>query len=161
MLAQENTVSLQFESKFHGHVGRFQVKDQDYWLLIPTTYMNHSGTAVKSLSYFYKIPPEAILIAHDELDFPAGTIRLKQNGGHGGHNGIRDIIQHLHNKNFHRLRIGIGHPGHRDQVLNYVLSRPSKKDFELIQHSFESAKLILPLFLAGNFQQAVQQLHNR
>lgn len=159
MLAKENNIELKAEAKFSGLTARIQLNHQDYWLLIPTTFMNRSGLAVRAISYFYKIPPEAILVAHDELDFPVGTIRLKQDGGHGGHNGLRDIIAHL-GKNFHRLRIGIGHPGHRDQVTDYVLSRPSKKEQELILHSIHSAGLVLPSFLSGNQQQAIQQLHN-
>lgn len=158
-LANEYSVSLQSESKFQGKIGRVQTADLDYWLLIPSTYMNKSGLAIKMVSHFYKIPPEAILIAHDELDFPPGIAKFKQEGGHGGHNGIRDTIDHLQSKNFQRLRIGIGHPGHRDQVTDYVLSRPSKKDYELIMESIDSAKSVLPTFLAGDFQKAIEQLH--
>lgn len=160
LLAEENAVKLQTESKFFGKTGRLQIDNQDYWLLIPTTFMNRSGLSVKMMAHFFKIPPEAILVAHDELDFPVGTVRLKQDGGPGGHNGIRDIIQQLQSKNFHRLRIGIGHPGHRDQVTDYVLNRPSKKDNELIRHSLRTAQSVLPTFVTGNFQQAIQQLHN-
>lgn len=158
-LANEHSVSLQSESKFQGRIARIQTADLDYWLLIPSTYMNKSGLAIKMVAHFYKIPPEAILIAHDELDFPPGITRFKQEGGHGGHNGIRDTIDHLQSKNFQRLRIGIGHPGHRDQVTDYVLNRPSKKDYELIMESIDLARAVLPTFLSGDFQKAIAQLH--
>lgn len=160
MLAKEYSVELKSEAKFLGKVGRIQFNHQQYWLLIPTTFMNRSGLSVKTLINFYKIPPEEILVAHDELDFPPGTTRLKKDGGHGGHNGLRDIIQQLHTRNFHRLRIGIGHPGHRDQVTDYVLNRPTKKEFDLIMNSIDAAKMVLPSFLSGDFQQAMQLLHN-
>lgn len=159
MLAREFSIDLKTENKFQGSIGRIQTTEYDLWLLIPTTYMNKSGLAVKALSHFYKIPPEAILVAHDELDFPPGITRFKQEGGHGGHNGIRDVIDHLQSKNFHRLRIGIGHPGHRDQVTDYVLSRPSKKDHELIVDSLELAKSVLPTFISGDYQKAIALLH--
>ncbi|MBA2653661.1 MAG: aminoacyl-tRNA hydrolase [Gammaproteobacteria bacterium] len=160
MLAQDNGIELKPEAKFGGRIGRIQIQQQEYWLLLPTTFMNRSGLSIKSMANFYKIPPEAILVAHDELDFPPGTIRFKQEGGHGGHNGLRDIIQQLQTKNFHRLRIGIGHPGHRDQVTDYVLNSPSKKDFELIIDSIVAAQKVLPSFLVGEFQQAIRLLHN-
>lgn len=161
LFAQTHNIKLQLETKFHSLVGRAQPNSTDCWLLIPTTYMNQSGLALKAFSTFYKIPPEAILVAHDELDFSPGIVKLKQDGGHGGHNGLRDIITHLHSKNFHRLRIGIGHPGHRDQVTDYVLSRPAKKEYECIVDAMTAANSVLPLFLAGDFQQATQLLHNR
>jgi PTH1 family peptidyl-tRNA hydrolase len=160
LLAEEYAVSLNLESKFSGRVARLTLPQANCWLLIPTTYMNRSGLAVKAIASFYKIPPEAILVAHDELDFPAGTTRFKQEGGHGGHNGLRDIINQLQANNFHRLRIGIGHPGHRDLVTDYVLNRPSKKDQELILNSIQNASLALPNFLSGNYQQAIAQLHS-
>lgn len=160
LLAKEYGGALQQENKFQGRIARIQIEQQDYWLLFPTTYMNKSGLAVKLMANFYKIPPESILVAHDELDFPPGITRIKQEGGHGGHNGLRDIIQQLQSKNFNRLRIGIGHPGHKDQVTDYVLSRPSKHDLGLIQDSLDLAKSILPTFLAGDHQKAIALLHN-
>lgn len=160
MFADQNAAKLQLEPKFYGRVGRIQLDHHYCWLLIPTTFMNRSGLSVKTLAHFYKILPEEILIVHDELDFPAGTVRLKQDGGHGGHNGLRDVIQHLQSRNFHRLRIGIGHPGHRDQVVDYVLKRPSRKEHELIINAIHNAQAILPKFLTGYFQQAIQQLHD-
>jgi peptidyl-tRNA hydrolase, PTH1 family len=160
MLAHGSNITLKPEAKFFGKIARIKLNDHNYWLLIPTTFMNRSGLAVKGMANFYKIPPQAILVAHDELDFAPGVIRLKQDGGHGGHNGLRDIISHLHSHQFNRLRIGIGHPGHRDQVLDYVLNPPTKKEQELIISAFHSAQLILPSFLAGNHQQAISKLHS-
>jgi peptidyl-tRNA hydrolase, PTH1 family len=159
MLAGDTQLKL--EAKLHGWVARVKLKEHSYWLMVPTTFMNHCGLAVKTMANFYKISPQAILVVHDDLDFPPGTIRLKQDGGDGGHNGLRDIIQHLHTRNFHRLRIGIGHPGHKDQVIDYVLRRPSKKDHALIIDAMNAAQLILPTFLVGNYQHAIQQLHNQ
>jgi peptidyl-tRNA hydrolase, PTH1 family len=160
-LAQDHHVPLNSESKFHGRIGRLHLQGNDYWLFIPTTYMNHSGRAVKAIAQFYKISPPAILVAHDELDFPVGITRFKQEGGHGGHNGLRDIIAQLQSNQFNRLRIGIGHPGHRDQVTDYVLSRPSKNEQALIRDSLTMANNVLPSFLQGNVQQAIAQLHNK
>lgn len=158
-LATEWGVKLHLENKFHGRAAPFSFNGHNGWLLLPTTFMNASGQSVRAFSQFYQIPPEAILVAHDELDFPAGTVRFKEQGGHGGHNGLRDIMQHLSTDRFNRLRVGIGHPGHRSEVLNYVLDAPSKQDktliIEAIQHSF----LVLPELIAGDIQQAIQKLH--
>lgn len=161
LIANEHNIQFQSETKFHGKVARVQSGTQDFWLLLPTTYMNKSGLAVRMMSQFYKIPADSILIAHDELDFSPGVVRFKQEGGHGGHNGIRDVIEQLQTKHFHRLRIGIGHPGHRDDVTDYVLNRPSKQDHKLIMASLESAKSVLPTFLSGDFQKAIAELHNK
>src|SRR3990167_2011632 len=121
---QENQI-LRKETKFSGRTACITLANQPCWLFQPIIFMNESGQAVVAVARFYKIAPEEILVAHDELDFPAGTIRFKENGGHGGHNGLRDLIAHLGSKNFWRLRIGIGHPRHKDHVTPYVLSAPS------------------------------------
>jgi PTH1 family peptidyl-tRNA hydrolase len=151
---------FKLESKFHGHVSLIQSHAHKIRLLIPATFMNNSGLAVRAMAQFYQIPPESILVAHDELDFPAGLIRLKQGGGHGGHNGLRDIAQHLGEANFCRLRIGIGHPGHSSQVSDYVLSPPSKKDHALIVDAFLQAGHILPDLVLGDIQKAIRELHS-
>ena len=130
-------------------------------VIMPATFMNHSGQAVKAVARFYKIAPTEILIAHDDLDLPPGTIRLKTGGGHGGHNGLRDIIQHLDGAGFHRLRVGIGHPGYRDDVLNYVLGRPSKSDRDIITQAIDRAIEQLPLMIKGDFQGVMNQLHQQ
>ncbi|HVV69694.1 MAG TPA: aminoacyl-tRNA hydrolase [Gammaproteobacteria bacterium] len=158
-LATEWGIKLLVETKFHGKAAPFSFQGQRGWLLLPTTFMNASGQSVRAFSQFYQIPPEAILVAHDELDFPAGTIRFKEQGGHGGHNGLRDIMQHLSTDRFNRLRIGIGHPGQRSEVLNYVLAPPSKQDKCLITEAIQQSFSILPELVTGDIQQAIQKLH--
>ncbi len=160
-VARKFKVSLRPESKFKGLTGHFSNADnQQCRLLVPTTFMNHSGYAIQAIASFYKLPVEAILVAHDELDLPAGTIRLKQGGGHGGHNGLRDTINQLASKEFFRLRIGINHPGHKDKVVDYVLGRPSKDDSEKITQSIHDAIKILPEILVGEMQKAMKHLHS-
>ena len=124
-LARRFNVSLNPEIKFFGKTARTLVNGKEVRLLVPTTFMNLSGKAVGALASFYRIKPEEILVIHDELDLLPGTAKLKQGGGHGGHNGLKDIVAQLgNNNNFYRLRIGIGHPGHRDLVAGYVLNKP-------------------------------------
>ena len=161
-LAAAQGVSLSFDKKYFGLTGKFSHQGRDIRLLIPTTYMNRSGQAVAALANFFRIKPEEILVAHDELDMPPGVCKLKQGGGHGGHNGLRDIIASLANQNnFHRLRIGIGHPGHSSQVSNYVLSRAPRSEQDLTNTSIEFALGVLPDLLDGNFSRAMQQLHSQ
>ena len=161
-LAAAQGVNLSFDKKYFGLTGKFSHQGRDIRLLIPTTYMNRSGQAVAALANFFRIKPEEILVAHDELDMPPGVCKLKQGGGHGGHNGLRDIIASLANQNnFHRLRIGIGHPGHSSQVSNYVLSRASRSEQDLTNTSIEFALGVLPDLLDGNFSRAMQQLHSQ
>ncbi len=161
-LASAQGVNLSFDKKYFGLTGKFSHQGRDIRLLIPTTYMNRSGQAVAALANFFRIKPEEILVAHDELDMPPGVCKLKQGGGHGGHNGLRDIIASLANQNnFHRLRIGIGHPGHSSQVSNYVLSRAPRSEQDLTNTSIEFALGVLPDLLDGNFSRAMQQLHSQ
>ena len=161
-LASAQGVNLSFDKKYFGLTGKFSYQGRDIRLLIPTTYMNRSGQAVAALANFFRIKPEEILVAHDELDIPPGVCKLKQGGGHGGHNGLRDIIACLANQNnFHRLRIGIGHPGHSSQVSNYVLSRAPRSEQDLTNTSIEFALGVLPDLLDGNFSRAMQQLHSQ
>jgi PTH1 family peptidyl-tRNA hydrolase len=133
----------------------------DLRLLVPTTFMNCSGKAVAAMAGFFKIAPENILIAYDELDIPAGSARFKQGGGLGGHNGLRDIVPALgNNQNFHRLRIGIGHPGHASKVTGHVLNAPSQADRERIDASIDEAIAALPLLLDGDSTKAMTRLHS-
>lgn len=160
-LARHCNTPLQAESKFFGLAGRINFAGHDLRLLIPTTFMNRSGKAVAAMASFYKIAPEEMLIAHDELDIPAGTARFKQGGGHGGHNGLRDIVPALgNNKNFYRLRIGIDHPGHASKVSGYVLSRPSQVDRTRIEACIDEAIAALPLLLDGDQTKAMTRLHS-
>lgn len=121
--------------------------------------MNHSGLPVREVCQFYRIESHEILVAHDELDLPTGRIKIKTGGGHGGHNGLRDIITHLGNTNFHRLRIGIGHPGHKDMVLNYVLGKPSQQDRQLIFDAIERGIAVMPTLLTGPIAAAMNLIN--
>jgi peptidyl-tRNA hydrolase, PTH1 family len=159
-LAQRDKISLRPHPKFHGIHGIAKVSGHECHLLIPTTFMNHSGQSVQAIANFYKIPPQAILVAHDELDIPVGVTRLKFNGGHGGHNGLRDIANHLNSKEFYRLRIGIGHPGNSNDVVNYVLAPPKKAERKLIDEAIQETESILPLLMEGQFQKAMHLLHS-
>lgn len=160
-LAEHMHCPLTLEKKYFGLTGKFSHQGQDIRLLIPTTFMNRSGQAVSALANFFRIRPEEILVAHDELDIPPGTCKLKQGGGHGGHNGLRDIISSLGNQNsFHRLRIGIGHPGHSSQVTGYVLGRAPRSEQELIDSTIDFSLGVLPDILEGQFSRAMQQLHS-
>lgn len=161
-LADLKGARLALDKKYFGLVGKFTHQGQDVRLLIPTTYMNRSGQAVAALARFYRIDPDAILVAHDELDMPPGVARLKKGGGHGGHNGLRDIIAQLGNNNgFHRLRLGIGHPGHASLVSGYVLSRAPRSEQELLDRSIDNALEVVPEILAGDWTKAMQTLHSK
>ncbi|WP_286790336.1 MULTISPECIES: aminoacyl-tRNA hydrolase [unclassified Pseudomonas] len=161
-LAAQHHVNLVADRKYHGLTGRFTHDGHDVRLLIPTTYMNRSGQAVAALAGFYRIPVESILVAHDELDMPPGVAKLKKGGGHGGHNGLRDIIAQLGNQNgFHRLRLGIGHPGHSSLVSGYVLGRAPRAEQELLDTSIHFALGVLPDILAGDWTRAMQRLHSQ
>lgn len=161
-LANKYGVTLLQEKKYNGLTGKFNYKGQDIRLLIPTTYMNRSGQAVAPLANFFRITPEEILVAHDELDMPPGVAKLKQGGGHGGHNGLKDIIANLGKQNtFLRLRLGIGHPGHSSLVSNYVLGRAPREEQEQLNTSIDFALDVLPAILDGNLNQAMQQLHSQ
>lgn len=159
-VAKAATCALRPEAKFHGRLGQLLASTQDCQLLVPTTYMNKSGQSVLAVSNYYKLPSKAILVVHDEIDLPVGVARLKFDGGAGGHNGLKDIIEHLQTKQFYRLRIGVGHPGHREEVADYVLNAPSKTERSEIETALERAYGILPFLLQGEFQQAMQQLHS-
>jgi PTH1 family peptidyl-tRNA hydrolase len=158
--AKSQHVELKQESKFFGDTAKVSVDNRDVRLLIPSTFMNRSGQSIAALAGFYQIPPAAILIVHDELDLPPGTARFKKGGGHGGHNGLRDTIQRLgNNKEFARLRIGIGHPGNAKQVADYVLKKPSPSDQQLITNSIDDALRALPLAISGQWEKAMHELH--
>ncbi|ROR34808.1 aminoacyl-tRNA hydrolase [Inmirania thermothiophila] len=158
-LARAHGVALREEARFRARVGRGVIAGADLRLAVPTTYMNHSGEAVAALARFFRIPPEAILVAHDDLDLPPGTARLKQGGGHGGHNGLRDIIARLGSPAFRRLRLGIGHPGHRDEVVAYVLRRPPPEERRAIEEAVARALEVFPLVAEGALGRAMSRLH--
>ncbi len=159
-LARRYAANFKLESRFSGQVSKAIIEGHTVWLLKPTTFMNKSGLAARQLASFYKIPIENILIAHDELDLPAGTMRLKFSGGHGGHNGLRDLHAHL-SKDYWRLRIGVSHPGDRSKVVDYVLSQASKNDEIEISHGIDRTADCIQLILDGEMQKAMNQLHTK
>ncbi|MDB4260127.1 aminoacyl-tRNA hydrolase [Porticoccaceae bacterium] len=159
-LAKSYQVTMKHESKFFGDTAKISIDGRDVRLLIPTTFMNRSGQSVAALARFYQVPVEAILVVHDELDISPGAARFKKGGGHGGHNGLRDIVQSLgNNKSFARLRIGIGHPGDARQVADYVLKKASPTDQQLISNSIDDALRTLPLAVSGQWERAMTALH--
>ncbi|EXJ10183.1 MULTISPECIES: aminoacyl-tRNA hydrolase [Nitrincola] len=160
-LAAHLNSPLKPEPRFHGFTTKVNLNNLSVHLLIPSTFMNLSGQSVAALANFYKIQANQILVAHDELDLQPGTARLKFSGGHGGHNGLRDIISRLGNtKDFYRLRIGIGHPGHASQVSGYVLTKAPKAEQLQTQAAIDEALRFLPLAVSGEWQRAMNQLHS-
>lgn len=153
-------LSFRSEAKFHGLTARGQLQGHEVLLLKPQTFMNVCGRSVAALVQFYKIAPAEILVVHDELDLPPGVARLKMGGGHGGHNGLKDIIAHLASKDFWRLRIGIGHPGERAEVSDYVLNDPRREDRELIEGAMCKAQEIAHLVIEGKTEAAMLKLHS-
>ncbi len=160
-LAQQHNVSFHQEKKIHGLVTRLPPAAGELRLLKPTTYMNQSGRAVGALTQFYRLQPDQIMVVHDELDLPPGTVRLKQQGGHGGHNGLRDIIQILGTQAFPRLRIGIGHPGHKTAVLKHVLSAPDQADTARLQTGIDQITAAWDQIHTGAWQAVMQLLHTQ
>lgn len=148
------------EGKFHGEVCKARVEGHELWLLKPGKFMNRSGQAVAAMANFYKIPADGILVVHDELDLPPGTLRLKRGGGHGGHNGLRDIIAQLGSRDFVRLRVGIGHPGHASRVTSYVLGKAPSSETEQMDAAIAAGLDALPLILGGDLQKAMDRLHS-
>lgn len=142
--------TLRYDTKFSGQVGNVQVGTEDVRLYIPAAYMNECGRGIAGLARFYKLAATQVLVAHDDLELPPGTVRLKSGGGHGGHNGLRDLIRHLGSNEFSRLRIGIGHPGSPDQVSDYVLRKPSRHESKLIEDSIDAVQARLPAIVEGN-----------
>lgn len=159
-LARSKGASWKLENKFHGEVCKLSLAGNEVWLLKPNTYMNLSGKAVAALARFYKIAPESILVVHDELDIPPGQLRLKQGGGHGGHNGLRDIVAQMGSREFLRLRVGIGHPGDSRDVTNYVLGKASPEDQKHIDNAIDEAMRTLPQVMEGDMQPAMNRLHS-
>ncbi len=160
-VAGEHGARLNAEGKFQGIAGRLKQGDHETWLLKPSTFMNASGRAVAAIANFYKIPPQAILVVHDELDLSPGTAKLKKGGGHGGHNGLKDIAAALGTPDFWRLRLGIGHPGERHEVVNFVLKPPSRDEMHAIEQAMDSSTKILPMLLKGEFEAAMLKLHTK
>jgi PTH1 family peptidyl-tRNA hydrolase len=159
-LARSHNLGFRNEAKFHGLAARGQLHGHEVFLLKPQTFMNVSGRGVGALTQFYKIAPAEILVVHDELDLPPGSAKLKLGGGHGGHNGLKDIIAHLGTKDFWRLRLGIGHPGERSEVSNFVLHEPRREERELIEEAMQRALDVAPLIVEGKLEAAMLKLHS-
>lgn len=161
-LAHDLSTTFAVDNKYHGQLAQATLGQHKLYLLKPLTFMNRSGQAVSSLANFYKIPTEQILVIHDELDLPVGSAKLKRGGGHGGHNGLRDIIAcNGNDKSFLRCRLGIDHPGHSSMVSSYVLSKPSLSDRQQIELAIDNALRVLPDILDGDLDKAMQWLHSQ
>ncbi|PLK58636.1 aminoacyl-tRNA hydrolase [Candidatus Palibaumannia cicadellinicola] len=159
-LANKNNQSLKEKRNFFGYTAHLNVGEKSVRLLVPTTFMNDNGKAVAAMATFYHIAPEEILIAHDELNISPGYARLKYQGGHGGHNGLKDIIHRLgNNPNFYRLRIGIGHPGDKNEVVRFVLDTPSVTEQQLIQNAINKSVCCTSILIQENAVKAMHQLH--
>ena len=159
-LARSYSVSYASEKKFQGDLARTNIGSCDVRLLKPTTFMNLSGESVRAVAGFYRIEANEILVAHDELDIPPGSVKLKQGGGHGGHNGLRDIINHV-GRDFWRLRLGIGHPGDAKKVVSFVLQRAPKSETDLLQNSIDDVVREIPGIVTGDMEKAMQTLHTK
>lgn len=160
-LCRSNNVTLKNDPKYFGYTGKVILNGQEIKLLIPTTFMNLSGKSISALANFFKIKPEQILVAHDELDMDPGKAKIKLGGGHGGHNGLRDTIAKLaNNKNFYRLRVGIGHPGHKEQVTGWVLGKPPQSDKEKIEAAIDEAVRSLDVWFKQDLKAAQHRLHS-
>jgi peptidyl-tRNA hydrolase, PTH1 family len=160
-LASGHRVELRPQARYHGLVGRLTRPSGDLWLVMPQTYMNLSGKSVGPLARFYKVQPEEILVVHDELDFPPGVAKLKLGGGVAGHNGLKDIAAQLGSPGFWRMRIGIGHPGDKSVVPDYVLGSPTAAEREQIEDALERCLAVAPLVIDGNMEAAMLKLHTK
>jgi PTH1 family peptidyl-tRNA hydrolase len=160
-LASQHGAAFRQTPRFFGDTCELSCGTERVRLLKPSTYMNLSGRAVGALANFYRISPEEILVAHDEIDLPAGVARLKVGGGHGGHNGLRDIHRVLAKPDYLRLRIGVGHPGHKDAVHDYVLSKPSDEQRKLIEQAIDDALAVVPEVVAGRVSKAMNALNRQ
>ncbi len=158
-LARDFKVPLSMDKNYHGRVARVSVNGNAVWLLQPQTYMNLSGKSVGALARFFKIAPNEILVGHDELDLPPGQVKLKFGGGHAGHNGLRDLHAQLGTGDYWRLRLGVGHPGNRDEVVNWVLRKPILDDRIAIEQCIDRSLKALPAFLAGEMDKATLLVH--
>ncbi|MBS9427019.1 aminoacyl-tRNA hydrolase [Photorhabdus luminescens] len=161
LLAQSHNQSLKEESKFFGYTARINICGHDVRLLVPTTFMNLSGKSVAALASFYRIQPDEILVAHDELDLPPGVAKMKLGGSHGGHNGLKDIQNKFgNNPNFHRLRIGIGHPGDKNKVVGFVLGKPPASEQKLIDDAIDEALRCTDILMKQDMNKAINRLHS-
>jgi PTH1 family peptidyl-tRNA hydrolase len=159
-LARKFGGHFRYEKKFDAETCRVKIHGEDVWLIKPQSYMNRSGPPVRGLLDYYRLGPDELLVAHDEIDLPPGTVRLKEGGGHGGHNGIRDVIRHC-GPDFLRLRLGVGHPGEKDQVTNYVLKRGAADVESAVERNIDDAIGVLPELVEGRAGAAMKKLHTQ
>jgi PTH1 family peptidyl-tRNA hydrolase len=159
-LAREYGGDLRYEKKFDADIGRIKLQDKDVWLVKPQSFMNLSGGPVRGMLDYYRLRPADLLVAHDEIDLPPGTVRLKQGGGHGGHNGIRDVIQHC-GADFMRLRVGVGHPGEKSKVTNYVLKKGSADVQAAVEQNLDDAVALMPVLMDDGLNAAMKELHTK
>jgi len=158
-LARRYLASFGHERKFEGALAKIRCADRQIILLAPATYMNNSGRAVQAVVNFFRLPVEAVLVAHDEIDLPPGTVRLKRGGGHGGHNGLKDTAKALGSNAFARLRVGVGHPGNRDDVIPYVLDTAARSEQAAIERAIEDAAAVVEYLARAEWNKAFQALH--
>ena len=159
-LARKYAGSLRYEKKFDADYCRINLHGEDVWLVKPQSYMNCSGQPIRGMLDYYRLKADQLLVAHDEIDLPPGTVRLKEAGGHGGHNGLRDIIKHCGNE-FLRLRLGVGHPGEKHKVTNYVLKRGSADVETAVERNIDDAIDVMPELVDGNVSAAMKKLHTK
>ena len=159
-LARKYGGSFRYEKKFDADYCRINLHGEDVWLVKPQSYMNNSGQPIRGLLDYYRLRTAELLVAHDEIDLPPGTVRLKEGGGHGGHNGLRDIVRHC-GADFVRLRLGVGHPGDKEQVTNYVLKRGSSDVEAAIERNIDDAIVVIPELVEGDINAAMKKLHTR
>ena len=159
-LARKYGGDLRFEKKFDADIGRIKLQDKDVWLVKPQSFMNLSGGPVRGMLDYYRLRSQELLVAHDEIDLPPGTVRLKQGGGHGGHNGVRDVIQHC-GADFMRLRVGVGHPGEKSKVTNYVLKKGSADVEAAVEQNIADAVAVVPTLMQDGLNAAMKKLHTK
>ncbi len=157
-LARRAGAEFRYEKRFDAEICRIHLSDNDVWLIKPQSYMNLSGGPVRGVLEYYRLAVSDLLVAHDEIDLPPGTVRLKKGGGHGGHNGLRDIIKHT-GSDFMRLRIGVGHPGHKDLVTDYVLKRASAEVEQAMRSNVDDAADVVPTLVEDGIEAAMTRLH--
>ena len=159
-LAKKFAAEFRYEKKFDADCCRINIDDEEVWLVKPQSYMNLSGGPIRAVMDYYRLKPARLLVAHDEIDLPPGTVRLKQGGGHGGHNGIRDVIQHC-GADFMRLRVGVGHPGEKNMVTAYVLKRGSGEVEAAIERNLDDAIAVMPTLIDDGLNAAMKKLHTK
>ncbi len=159
-LARKYGGDLRFDKKFDADIGRIKLQDKDVWLVKPQSFMNLSGGPMRGMLDYYRLRPQELLVAHDEIDLSPGTVRLKQGGGHGGHNGIRDVIQHC-GADFMRLRVGVGHPGEKSKVTNYVLKKGSADVEAAVEQTLDDAVAVMPILMQDGLNAAMKKLHTK